>query len=208
MAKIVVFTNLKGGVGKSTLCCHFAHYLCSKGQLVNVLDADTSQNIYNMRQRELSSESVEEPWRVWQLAGAQNIGAILHQAKEMEGYVLIDCPGTLSDRNLLQVFRAADIAVVPFRYDDFMIDSTISFSKVLKTETPNIKIIYIPNIIKTGVKYPLEAQATDMFAQIGLVGHKIKDCVAVQRLSSISPQDTEQREATSAAFNGIYELIR
>lgn len=27
---IVVFSNLKGGVGKNTLCCYFAHFLVAK----------------------------------------------------------------------------------------------------------------------------------------------------------------------------------
>ncbi len=45
MAKIIVFSNLKGGVGKSTLCCHFAHFLVAKNQKVAVLDAELSHNI-------------------------------------------------------------------------------------------------------------------------------------------------------------------
>lgn len=209
MAKIIVFSNLKGGTGKSTLCCHFAHYLVKKGKKVGVLDADTSQNIYNMRQRELkASPEAEIPWQVWQLAGTSNIEAILKRAKDMEGYVLIDCPGTLSDKNLLQVFKTADVAVIPFRYDDFMVDSTISFTKVLKSEAPDIKLVYVPNIIKLSVKYPLEASATEMFAKVGIVSFRIKDGVAVQRLSSLTPQDEYQEAATAGAFNTIYEIIR
>ncbi|MCQ2231692.1 MAG: ParA family protein [Paludibacteraceae bacterium] len=209
MGKIIVFSNLKGGCGKSTLCCHFAHYLVKKNQQVCVLDADTSQNIYNMRQREISAEpDTEEPWKVWQLAGTGNIKAIMERAKEMDGYVLIDCPGTLSDKNLLTVFQYADVAVVPFRYDDLVVDSTISFSKVLKNEVPEIKIIYVPNIIRLAVKYPLEAQATDMFSHVGIVTYRITDAVAVQRISSLHGQDEQQENATGGAFNSIYEVVR
>lgn len=209
MGKIIVFSNLKGGCGKSTLCCHFAHYLVKKNQQVCVLDADTSQNIYNMRQREISAEpDTEEPWKVWQLAGTGNIKAIMERAKEMDGYVLIDCPGTLNDKNLLTVFQYADVAVVPFRYDDLVVDSTISFSKVLKNEVPEIKIIYVPNIIRLAVKYPLEAQATDMFSHVGIVTYRITDAVAVQRISSLHGQDEQQENATGGAFNSIYEVVR
>lgn len=209
MGKIIVFSNLKGGCGKSTLCCHFAHYLVKKKQQVSVLDADTSQNIYNMRQREVASEpELKEPWKVWQLAGTGNIEAIMQRAKEMEGYVLIDCPGTLSDKNLLTVFKHADVAVVPFRYDDLVVDSTISFSKVLKSEVPDIKIIYVPNIIRLAVKYPLEAQATEMFSHVGIVTYRITDAVAVQRISSLHEQDEQQQAATAGAFNSIYEVVR
>ena len=30
---IVVFLNLKGGVGKNTLCCYFAHFLVAKNSV-------------------------------------------------------------------------------------------------------------------------------------------------------------------------------
>ena len=30
---IVVFSNLKGGVGKNTLCCYFAHFLVAKNSV-------------------------------------------------------------------------------------------------------------------------------------------------------------------------------
>ena len=38
--KIIVFANQKGGVGKTTLCIMFAHYLHSLGKNVYVIDAD------------------------------------------------------------------------------------------------------------------------------------------------------------------------
>lgn len=31
MSKIILFSNIKGGVGKTTLCAHFAEYLSMKG---------------------------------------------------------------------------------------------------------------------------------------------------------------------------------
>ena len=98
MAKIIVFSNLKGGVGKSTLCCHFAHFLVAKNQKVAVLDADLSHNIYNLRQRELAKvKDAVKPWEVWTLDAAASTDAVIERAKTLPGYVLIDCPGTLND---------------------------------------------------------------------------------------------------------------
>jgi len=37
----MTFQNFKGGVGKTTLCCHFAQYLAIKGYKVLVIDADS-----------------------------------------------------------------------------------------------------------------------------------------------------------------------
>lgn len=209
MAKIIVFSNLKGGVGKSTLCCHFAHFLVGKGQPVAVLDADLSHNIYNLRQREVAKlPNVTKPWEVWALSASNDTDSIIERAKVLPGYVLIDCPGTLNDPELLKVFQAADVAIIPFRYDDFMIDSTVTFTKVLMQKAPGIKKIYVPNIIKMGVKYNLQESATEMFSKMGVVTFRVKDGVAIQRLSSLFPQDHYQEAATAGAFNAIYEVIR
>ena len=124
------------------------------------------------------------------------------------GYVLIDCPGTLNDPALLKVFQAADAAVIPFRYDDFMIDSTFTFTKVLMKEAPQAKKIYVPNIIKMGVRYALQDSATEMFSKAGVVTFRVKDGVAIQRLSTLYAQDQYQEAATAGAFNTIYEVVR
>ena len=55
MAKIIVFSNRKGGTGKSTLCIQFANYLVSKGHNVAVLDADPQQSIIDLRNREVTT---------------------------------------------------------------------------------------------------------------------------------------------------------
>lgn len=209
MAKIIVFSNLKGGVGKSTLCCHFAHFLVAKNQKVAVLDADLSHNIYNLRQRELAKvKDAVKPWEVWTLDAAASTDAVIERAKTLPGYVLIDCPGTLNDPALLKVFQAADAAVIPFRYDDFMIDSTFTFTKVLMKEAPQAKKIYVPNIIKMGVRYALQDSATEMFSRAGVVTFRVKDGVAIQRLSTLYAQDQYQEAATAGAFNAIYEVVR
>lgn len=43
-AKVLSFLNQKGGVGKSTILFHFAHYLSEKGKKVLVCDFDTQGN--------------------------------------------------------------------------------------------------------------------------------------------------------------------
>ena len=38
MGKIIVFTNVKGGVGKTLMCSYFASYLTQKGRRVAVVE--------------------------------------------------------------------------------------------------------------------------------------------------------------------------
>ena len=174
-----------------------------------MLDADLSHNIYNLRQRELAKvKDAVKPWEVWTLDAAASTDAVIERAKTLPGYVLIDCPGTLNDPALLKVFQAADAAVIPFRYDDFMIDSTFTFTKVLMKEAPQAKKIYVPNIIKMGVRYALQDSATEMFSKAGVVTFRVKDGVAIQRLSTLYAQDQYQEAATAGAFNTIYEVVR
>ena len=45
MSKIILFSNIKGGVGKTTLCAHFAEYLSMKGVPVVAVDADIQASL-------------------------------------------------------------------------------------------------------------------------------------------------------------------
>ena len=96
MAKIIVFSNRKGGTGKSTLCIQFANYLVSKGHNVAVLDADPQQSIIDLRNREVTTNpDVKLPWPV-QFVG-DKAQQYMSQAKQMgDGYILVDCPGTIT----------------------------------------------------------------------------------------------------------------
>ena len=47
----VLFSNIKGGVGKSSLCTLFAHYLTAQGEEVAVVDADIQRTIIRQRNR-------------------------------------------------------------------------------------------------------------------------------------------------------------
>lgn len=50
--RIVIFSNIKGGVGKTTLCALLASYLAEKGYPVIAIDADLQASLYRHRQRE------------------------------------------------------------------------------------------------------------------------------------------------------------
>lgn len=50
--KIVLFSNIKGGVGKTTLCALYASYLAEQGIPVFVVDADLQASLFRHRKRE------------------------------------------------------------------------------------------------------------------------------------------------------------
>ena len=58
--KIIIFTNIKGGVGKTTLCGLFATFCAERGIPVVVLDADLQQSLMRHRNREKESTGKEK----------------------------------------------------------------------------------------------------------------------------------------------------
>ena len=64
MSKIILFSNIKGGVGKTTLCAHFAEYLSMKGVPVVAVDADIQASLSRHREREVEADPGQTvPWR-------------------------------------------------------------------------------------------------------------------------------------------------
>ncbi len=207
MAKIIVIANGKGGTGKSTLCIHFANYLTSIGKAVAVLDADEGQTVMKMRAAELGNNpDVTQPWPVWN--ATRNSEAFMERAKEMgDSYVLVDCPGSLNG-NLLPYFKFADVIVIPFRYDDVVIMRTMDFMKVLKMENIKAKQLFLPNCIDVRIKNPNEQAIKDMFRRNGgAVLPRVKQGVAVQRVSTIRPIDKYQQKAIEFAIDGILNVV-
>ena len=58
MSKIILFSNIKGGVGKTTLCAHFAEYLSMKGFPIVAVDADLQASLSRHREREMRDETI------------------------------------------------------------------------------------------------------------------------------------------------------
>ena len=45
MNKIILFSNIKGGVGKTTISAHFTEYLTEKGLSAIAVDADLQASL-------------------------------------------------------------------------------------------------------------------------------------------------------------------
>lgn len=202
MAKIIVISNRKGGTGKSTLCMQFANYLSSIGKDVAVLDVDPQQSIIDLRNREVETNpDIPLPWQVWN--ASENTKAFIDKAKSMgDGYILVDCPGTIN-QSLQSVFEAADAIVMPFRYDDLVVSSTFSFVKVLLKTGIKAKRLFLPNCIDARVKMPNEEPVKAEFRKVGTILPRIKQGVAIQRVSTLKPIDTYQQKAVMYTMEEI-----
>lgn len=207
MSTIIVIANSKGGCGKSTICMQFANYLSSVNKPVVVLDADEGQTIVDLRNAEIKQHpDAPIPWSVWN--AAENAQAFVDRAKKKDDvYVLIDCPGSLN-KNLLPFFMAADAIVIPFRYDDVVFLRTMKFAKVLKMAGVTAKRLFLPNCIDVRIKNPNEESIKAVLRQSGgMILPRIKQGVAIQRVSTLHGIDIYQKRAIEYTITDILNVV-
>ena len=112
MSKVVLFSNIKGGVGKTTLCAHFSEYLNEKGMSVSAADADIQASLTRHREREIEADPEHAvSWEIVKLntLDAGKLKADMKKLRQKDGIVVIDCPGNLNDNNLAIIYSQADL---------------------------------------------------------------------------------------------------
>ena len=207
--KIVLFSNIKGGVGKTTLCALFASFLAEKGIPVIAIDADLQASLYRHRQREEKVDpEYKAPWSIELLSTADeaNLKVVLDNIKKVPGVVLIDCPGNLNDKNLALIYKLADAAVIPMSYDADTVDATGLFVKAFKTIS-TAKLHFAPNRINSleGKAEDLRqrSQTVEFLGLLGTVLPRVKQSVAVKRYTTLYPLDEKQLKAVESAFEQL-----
>lgn len=209
----IIFSNIKGGVGKTTLCALFASYLAEKGYPVIAIDADLQASLYRHRQREKDvAPETQIPWNVEMLDTSDNdrLVQVMNKLKNVPGIVLIDCPGNLNDRNLAYIYQSADTAIIPISFDADTVDATGIFVKALKSVS-SAELIFVPNRINAAERKLEEIrqreQTTGYLGLVGTVTPMVKQSVAVKRYSTLYPLEKNQTEVLEPAFNRIIEKL-
>lgn len=168
MSKVIVFTNQKGGVGKTTLTREIALYLASTGKKILLLDMDPQCNltkslIDNPRSN-LYDAFKKEDYRIdkirdslYLIAGSINLNLIeranyedgysnlkeIIEKQKDYGYIFIDCAPTLGILTL-NALSVAAFAVIPLCATIYSIYGTADLidvvNKVKKTVNPSLSI--------------------------------------------------------------------
>ena len=131
------------------MCANLAIHLVDKGIPVIVYDADIQQTLVRHRQRELAEHpDAELPYQLlpFSTANADEVKSNMQKLKEVPAVILIDCPGNINDACLQHIYAAADLAVVPTRYDFDNLDTTILFADLF-IQISKAKMLFIPNCI-------------------------------------------------------------
>ena len=125
---VITFANQKGGVGKTTLCTLFANYLAAKGKSLLVVDCDGQQTIYEKRKGDMKSfPDMEIPYNIqpFNISNIEHVKNLMNHIQTMDGVILIDAPGSLSQKGLIPLFISTDFFVCPYQFEQTSIKSTV-----------------------------------------------------------------------------------
>jgi chromosome partitioning protein len=182
---IILIGNQKGGAGKSTLTMLLANYLTSVLKLsITVIDLDYQQSIAQKFEGAKVLEN-EEPYQVFS-GGLAEFPGMLEDIRQHPGeIVLVDLPGKLDDDGLIPIFRAAQLVLCPFSYDEFSFESTLFFALVFQKVNTEAPMLFVPNRIKANVKYEIMLGVNEQLGHLGKVTDAIPDRIDFQRTNTM-----------------------
>ncbi len=214
MNKFVLFSNIKGGVGKTTLSAHFTEYLVEHEFPVAAVDADLQASLSRHRERDVKEDPKRPlPWEVIKLNtfDGEKVKAVVKKLKQVDGIIVVDCPGNLNDNNLGILFEAADYIVVPMAFDIDTIDATEIFVNVVQKRS-KAKLLFLPNRINVSegrdTDLEMRDQTIKQLNKVGKVLPRIKQSVIIKRYTTIYPLDMYQYQALEEPFEAIIKEIK
>ena len=214
MNKFILFSNIKGGVGKTTLSAHFTEYLAEHEYPVAAVDADLQASLSRHRERDVKEDPQRPlPWEVIKLNtfDGEKVKAVVKKLKQVDGIIVVDCPGNLNDNNLSILFEAADFIVVPMAFDVDTIDATNIFINVVKKRS-KAKLLFLPNRINVSEGRAQDLTIRDKYIKdlnkVGKVMPRIKQSVVIKRYTTIYPLDMYQYMALEEPFEAIIKEIK
>ncbi|MCA5006139.1 ParA family protein [Sphingobacterium bovistauri] len=182
---VILIGNQKGGAGKSTITLLLANYLSEvQQQKVTVLDMDYQQSVSSkyVKAKILDNDA---PYEVIP-ADLKHFPILLKVlTKNPNEIVLIDLPGKMDDDGLIPVILSGDLIISPFNYDELSVDSTLLFAMVASKINNQAPIVFIPNRIKSNVRYSTRGEVDNVLKKFGTVTSGISDRIDFQRVSTL-----------------------
>jgi len=182
---IILFGNIKGGVGKSTLTIALANYLTQEHRRwVEVLDLDNKQTLVEIQQKTRILETVPL-YRIHHKDLINNVQLLKEIQINEDKILLIDVPTYLSDDSLMNIIIAADLVICPFSYDQFTISSTLHFSLIISKLNPRAALLFVPNRIKTSSIIEMKKDIEKVLSNFGPTSVPINDKIDFHRITNL-----------------------
>ena len=136
MSKIIIVGNLKGGVGKSTVTSLIANYIHFKTDYrVAVIDADDSQrSISHLREMDLENGYKEDDLYDLLKIKSKNYLKSIASLYEYYDFILIDLPGNLIQEGVMDIYKTADMILIPMPAEKMVVDATVQFILTIRNE--------------------------------------------------------------------------
>ena len=211
---VIAFANQKGGVGKSTLCLSLANYWASQGLPVHIVDTDLQRSLVNIRKEEMRKYPERQPLFDIEYYKADQFKDVVSQRRADQRNLLIDLPGSC-DKHVLEVIRFSDFIIVPFQYEETVLETTSQFGTFLdlldeKFKEVKRQVIYVPNKFKCNVGQKEEKAFwevwRDAIEAVAILPPPIPDRICMQRRSSIFLKP-EERECVTPCFEFITDIV-
>ena len=203
---IISIANQKGGVGKTTLSILLSNFLIEKEKEILIVDFDFQSSFFNEWEQEKKSKELEPPYEVISKELEESNSVVKMVDRLDDSLIIFDLPGKLDDDNLIPLFHITDLLIVPFAYDKITVQSTLFFIQLVRHIKKDIKLLFVPNRIKSGVKYKTQEQVDNLLSEYGKITEVIPDRVCLQRTSVFS-NTKEIQEVVEAPFETIYKNI-
>ena len=215
---ILLFSNQKGGVGKSTLAALYANHLANGDENAGIMPRKV-QFIEADMQRSLSSQR-EEDVAAW---GSDNIKydldfcyikdydtslQLMQQLRQFNEQnpdvtIIIDAPGNITQDYLAPLFIYCDYIVCPYSYQNIVLDSTSGFIRVIEyikstRSEMNTQFIFIPNRVVKGVGINQEIEnfqkIEEIFKTKGYLTPRVYNRVDLARFNTAFNTPRQERE--------------
>lgn len=200
----ILLANQKGGVGKTSLAILLANYIKYKlNKTVIGLDFDFQASFFNQWETDLKVIGSDDPYKVSKvpLVDAKVTSSRLNQFPNE--FFILDSPGKRDDKNLLELYSSVDLLICPFSYERKNFESTFSFSRIVRHVNPDLKILYVPNRVKSTAKYSIKSKVREALNKFGDVyAEDISDRVCMERINFFTTTK-EQVEVTEGLFKYI-----
>lgn len=214
---VIVFANQKGGAGKTSICAMYSNHLAGIGRKFLDIDTDAQRSLTKLREENKNDHpDWREPYFIYhfdELDSEKYTNEMLEDARDVEGDVIIDSPGSLSKPGMMPLMMGADFIVIPYSYDENTILSTIGFIRFLKTISKGKKmpqVIFVCNRYnqswtrKDDIK---QMEQTDKgFSEFGLMAPRIPSSSEITRVNTyfLTPK---QKELTLPTFTFLDNKI-
>lgn len=155
--KIIMFGNLKGGVGKSILTSYFANYLAAQKKMTLIIDGDVSQHTSDIYDK---SDSLQDYLSIikYNLSDG-DIGEFVFNQCQGYDYVLVDIPGTIQQDGIIPLLSMMDKIIIPTSFAEEDISSSIRFVHILNNLESNLDYKVLIN--KYEVQYSHEVREAE-----------------------------------------------